>query len=860
MGLKVTISPTFNHKDAGDGGIRRICEAEIKHLPAYDIEIIDDQRAADVVQIHAMANVDTDAPIVASTHGLYWTADQKWPKWAWGANFDVLEVVKRAELVTAPSEWVANSFRRGMLVDPIVIGHGIDIEDWTPRESRGYVLWNKARVDVICDPEPVNQLAIVAPETKFVSTFGVKTANVAIIGRLSYEQMKPVVEYADVYLCTAKETFGIGTLEALAAGVPVLGWDWGGQVDIIRHRETGYLAKSGDYGDLLEGLRFCQQNRQQLSDAARQDMIERFQWKDVIGKYAEVFQRASSLYKGPKVSVIVTCYKLEEYLVDCLKSVSQQTMKDWEVIVVDDHSPVDETRNCRQLVADYAQVDPRVRYIRNSQNLYLAEARNVGIRAARGKYILPLDADDMIAPNTLEVLSGALDKDQGLHVAYGAFELIEPDGRRWISEWPKPFDYDALMGRKNQNPYCSLYRKRVWEVTGGYRRRMKTAEDAEFWVRAASYGFRSKKVTDAVTLVYRNRPDSMSHSLATPDFCAWFPWADKKELTPYGSQGTPVGGKQSWPVSAFDQPEVSVVIPVGPDHGKYLQDALDSVLAQTYQKWEALVISDTDEDLTPWLQGFPFARLLKTPRAGGGPGVARNIGVQAARGKYVVCLDADDALLPSFIEDCLAVTPQAHEYVYGDHLSVRHNQKPEVGHSKDFNCEALLRESLHAVTVLAPKRAFLECPFDEKLRGWEDWEIFIRMVLKGWCGVRIAKPLLVYRLDAGSRRERSLENKEVLLEAIASRYKEYLEGSKKMACGGCGRRTPKPVATPAAAASNAAKNDNDLVLVEYTTANIATHLVVGAATRTQYGRRKGGERFYMYAADQRAATNLFRVV
>src|SRR3990172_1799854 len=100
----------------------------------------------------------------------------------------------------------------------------------------------------------MNKLAALNPKLPFVSTFGQKAANVTITGKVGFEEAREFTQRAMVYLSTTRETFGIGTAEALCAGVPVLGWAWGGNEDIVRHLETGYLAKPGDYQDLQQGL------------------------------------------------------------------------------------------------------------------------------------------------------------------------------------------------------------------------------------------------------------------------------------------------------------------------------------------------------------------------------------------------------------------------------------------------------------------------------------------------------------------------------------------------------------------------------------------------------------------------------
>jgi glycosyltransferase involved in cell wall biosynthesis len=100
--------------------------------------------------------------------------------------------------------------------------------------------------------------------------------------------MKSMVKQAMVYLSSTKETFGIGTLEALASGVPVLGFDHGGNRDLVKHGVNGYLARPLDYDDLAEGLRYCMKHRKVLSDNARES-VKGFTWGKACEKLAQVY-------------------------------------------------------------------------------------------------------------------------------------------------------------------------------------------------------------------------------------------------------------------------------------------------------------------------------------------------------------------------------------------------------------------------------------------------------------------------------------------------------------------------------------------------------------------------------------------
>jgi glycosyltransferase involved in cell wall biosynthesis len=100
----------------------------------------------------------------------------------------------------------------------------------------------------------------------------------------------------------------------------------------------------------------------------------------------------------PLVSIIIPCYRQAEYLGEALDSVLAQTYPHWEAIVVNDASP----DNTKEIAMGYASKDVRITLLNLEQNTGLPNARNSGIKATKGVFILPLDADDKIAPTYLE--------------------------------------------------------------------------------------------------------------------------------------------------------------------------------------------------------------------------------------------------------------------------------------------------------------------------------------------------------------------------------------------------------------------------------------------------------------------------
>lgn len=101
----------------------------------------------------------------------------------------------------------------------------------------------------------------------------------------------------------------------------------------------------------------------------------------------------------PKISIILPCYKTEQYLPLCLKSVQQQTFKDWELICVDDGSP----DNLAKIIKQYQSKDKRIKYY-HQENQGLSGARNTGLKKATGNYVFFLDSDDQLPKYALKTL------------------------------------------------------------------------------------------------------------------------------------------------------------------------------------------------------------------------------------------------------------------------------------------------------------------------------------------------------------------------------------------------------------------------------------------------------------------------
>lgn len=125
----------------------------------------------------------------------------------------------------------------------------------------------------------------------------------------------------------------------------------------------------------------------------------------------------------PKISVISPVHNSEEYLKRCVDSILSQTLSDIEVIFIDDASE-DGSYN---MLKSYADSDPRVLIIKLDKNIGSGGARNLGIEAARGKYLSFVDSDDTIAPDFLELLYAKAEETSADIIKGSCFEVFSND-------------------------------------------------------------------------------------------------------------------------------------------------------------------------------------------------------------------------------------------------------------------------------------------------------------------------------------------------------------------------------------------------------------------------------------------------
>jgi hypothetical protein len=302
--------------------------------------------------------------------------------------------------------------------------------------------------------------------------------------------------------------------EALFHGRPVIATPVGGLVEFVRPGETGWLARGTGAEELARVLEPLVSDPESVRGYAGRPELRRVldELSDpamIRARYAELPgpRRRAPARRGrrPLVSVVVPYFRRDALVRETLASVRAQSHPRIETIVVNDGSLREE---------DAFLYDLPVRVV-TQRNRGLGAARNLGIAAARGRYVVPLDADDVLAPTFVERCLAALEADDDL--AYvGAWSRYVDEGGAPISGADPGYtplgNWAGLCERMNAaGSATALIRRHLFDVGFAYSPDLVSYEDWSFYLRLRRAGHFGAIVPESL-LSYRVRPASMLRS------------------------------------------------------------------------------------------------------------------------------------------------------------------------------------------------------------------------------------------------------------------------------------------------------------------------------------------------------------
>ncbi|PSR18708.1 glycosyltransferase family 2 protein [filamentous cyanobacterium CCP3] len=191
---------------------------------------------------------------------------------------------------------------------------------------------------------------------------------------------------------------------------------------------------------------------------------------------------------APSISVVITCYREGDLLLEAVESVRQQTQPPLEIVVVNDASPDDRTNQvCRQL-----ETKPDITLVWQAQNGGPSIARNAGFAAAQGEVLVPLDADDLLPPNALAHIQQAFAEHPDAAFIYGSYLCQRyPNDPRLVKAVPISLNSLLRARRFSLSTNWTLIgtaplRKSLWEAVGHSDPELGAEDlhDLEFWLRA----------------------------------------------------------------------------------------------------------------------------------------------------------------------------------------------------------------------------------------------------------------------------------------------------------------------------------------------------------------------------------------
>ena len=382
------------------------------------------------------------------------------------------------------------------------------------------------------------------------------------------------------------------------------------------------------------------------------------------------------------ISIIVPIYNVEKYLRECLDSIQNQTYQNFECIMVNDGS----TDNSKQIAEEYL-VDSRFRLI-NQSNKGLSGARNTGISHIREEstFISFVDSDDYVYPNFLETLVEYIEED--VDIIEG---MVEHYHNGNIYYFPQVEHYKVILEtvaekleklaleRIRNGVFPKLIRREL--LNDNFFPEGWLFEDLAVVPELVTNSTKWVKIQETV-YTYRIRDNSIiTSSFSEKDlvifkifekFDCFFKnesldikiWVEKVKLLHinYRSQKVPnqyicVYQKEKERILSnieeYEKGElISIIVPIY-NVENYLRQCLDSIMSQTYQNFECLLINDGSPDNSADIcieYVEKDSRFKYFEKENGGVSSARNLGIERSGGAYITFIDSDDLVESDYLE------------------------------------------------------------------------------------------------------------------------------------------------------------------------------------------------------------------
>lgn len=376
-----------------------------------------------------------------------------------------------------------------------------------------------------------------------------------------------------------------------------------------------------------------------------------------------------------KFSVVIPVYNtVTEQLTEAIDSVLAQTYDNFELILVDDHSP---WQNVVPVLRSY-ESDSRVKVIYRTENGHISAATNDGLAAADGEFAVFMDCDDIIEPTALYEMAKKLNDDPHLDFIYSDEDKITEDGKIRHMPFFKPeWSPDLFMSEMYTN-HLAVYRLSIVKKIGGLRSAYNGSQDYDMTLRFMEQSDNSR-VGHIPKVLYhwRERKESVAFSLGSKNYAAKAGCRAKEDaLRRRGIKGhleyVPDVGQYRTVYDVEGEPVISIIIP-SKDNPEILRQCIDSIYGFTrYRSFEVIVVDngsspENKEKISLFLgerniryiygiYSFNFSKMC-------------NKGAAAAKGDFLLFLNDDiEIFQPQWLERMLGAAQQKHTGAVGAKL------------------------------------------------------------------------------------------------------------------------------------------------------------------------------------------------
>ena len=510
------------------------------------------------------------------------------------------------------------------------------------------------------------------------------------------------------------------------------------------------------------------------------------------------------------ISIIVPIYNVENYLRECLDSIQNQTYKKFECIMVNDGS----TDSSQQIAEEYL-VDSRFKLI-NQSNKGLSEARNTGISHVREEspFVAFVDSDDYVYPECLETLIEHIEDD--VDIIEGMIECYHDKIK--VDNVSHNFEKQILTTKDEKLGKLALNELRVGVFPKLFRKNLLTEdffpkgwifEDLAVVPELVSHSGKWIKLSK-VLYGYRIRPNSITTKEFSEEKLDVFKifgkydlfFKDESDVTkllvekikylhlnyhdiefvPENNQYKQLYQQEKQKLlSKIADYEgrtlISIIIPIY-NVENYLRQCLDSIVTQTYQNFECLLINDGSTDHSADICSeyvSKDSRFKYFEKENGGVSSARNLGIEHSKGEYITFIDSDDwvdsdyleVLYTTLLEEGADITVSTYKQFnikdncFYFHIFQRgYDKKTFTGQELIDNLQVLSsfdHSYVSSSNKLVKSRQLKTIRFNEKTTLGEDMEFWYKLYLISDKIVYVNKDNYIYRTSSDEYKHFELE-------------------------------------------------------------------------------------------------------